>query len=182
MENQIEIWKDIKGCEGRYQISNLGRVKTMKGTAIDKRGRLSTRKEMILKNAITTNGYLNIYLGKPYSKMFRVHRLVALHFIENPNNYPCLDHIDCNPLNANALNLRWCTLAMNQQYSIALGRGNRPFGISKKDAKLTDEKVKEIRLLYKTGKYTHRKLAEIYEIDHSNITRALNGKLWKHVA
>ena len=102
-----EIWKAIDGYEGRYEISNLGRVKSlpkMKGS-----GYMSV--ESIMVNKLSNKGYFSIGLRlDKKKKFFSVHRLVALHFISNPENKPTVDHIDRNPSNNNVNNLRWATL------------------------------------------------------------------------
>lgn len=100
-----EIWKDIKGYEGLYQISNLGRVKSLK-RMIKKR-----KCEEITKiPSITNKGYYRLPLCK-YGKIkyFHIHRLVAETFIPNLENKPTVDHIDRNKLNNVVSNLRWAT-------------------------------------------------------------------------
>ena len=82
-----EIWKDIPNYEGLYQVSNLGEVKTLK-IINDK---VRHQKTKILKQCKNTSGYLSVNLS---NKIKRVHRLVAETFIPNPNNYPCVNHID----------------------------------------------------------------------------------------
>lgn len=101
-----EIWRDVKGYEGLYQVSNLGRVKSLK-------------KRQLIKAFNNGNGYLKLYLCH---KRYYVHRLVAEAFIENADNKPCVNHKDCNPLNNNADNLEWCTHLENMRYSADLGR------------------------------------------------------------
>lgn len=109
-----EIWKDIKGYEGLYQISNYGRVKSMKRYVQGYRKDL--RNEMILK-AENHNGYKKIILTKDrYRKKFFVHRLVAMAFIPNPNNYPIINHKDENRSNNCVENLEWCTHEYNLNY------------------------------------------------------------------
>jgi hypothetical protein len=96
-----EIWKDIKDFEGLYQISNMGRVKSL--------GNGKTRKEKILSGGNCT-GYYYVHLCKEGKrKHYYFHRLVAEAFIPNPLNYPEVEHIDCNPNNNTVDNLRWCT-------------------------------------------------------------------------
>ena len=97
-----EVWKPIKGYEGLYEISNLGRVKSL-----NYRG---TGKEKILKNIEDYKGYLEVCLTKNgRHKIFRVHRLVAEAFIPNPENKPCVDHINTIKNDNRIENLRWVT-------------------------------------------------------------------------
>ena len=97
-----EIWKPIKGYEGLYEISNLGRVKSLNYR--------KTGKEKILKNIERSNGYLmvNLYV-KGKCKKFSVHRLVAETFIPNPEGKPCIDHINTIRNDNRVENLRWVT-------------------------------------------------------------------------
>lgn len=100
-----EIWKDIKGYEGLYQISNFGRVKSLKRM-------MKNRKceEIIKKPSITNKRYYKLPLCKyGKNKYFFIHRLVAQAFIPNFENKPTVDHIDRNKLNNNVSNLRWAT-------------------------------------------------------------------------
>ena len=107
-----EIWKDIKEYEGLYQISNYGRVKTLNpGYNKIKSNIKSLRK--------CHDGYYRISLYKDKKiKTYYIHKLVAKHFIPNPNNYSCINHKDENKLNNNISNLEWCTKKYNNIYSI----------------------------------------------------------------
>ena len=108
-----EEWRDIPGYEGLYQVSNLGRVKSLE--KIDARG--WHRKEKILVQIDNMHGYYQLMLYKNKNKKkISVHRLVALAFIPNPNNYPCVNHKDENKHNNNADNLEWCTHKYNNNY------------------------------------------------------------------
>ena len=93
-----EIWKDIEGYENKYQVSNLGRVKSLNYN--------HTKKEQILKCCKTGAGYTLVNLC---GKMFLVHRLVAKTFIPNPENKPCVDHINTIRDDNRVNNLRWVT-------------------------------------------------------------------------
>jgi len=112
-----EIWKPIKGYEGLYEVSNLGRVKSL-----PKNG--NGFKEIILKSGNSTGGYKFVVVNKRKKKNFaiKVHRLVAFAFIPNPENKPCVNHIDSNPLNNRCENLEWCTHKENMKHAVEFGR------------------------------------------------------------
>lgn len=102
-----EIWEDIEDYEGLYQISNCGRVKS-----------LIFSEKRILKNIINNNGYFIITLCKNNKcKTFTIHRLVALHFIPNPEDKPQVNHKDGDKLNNYYKNLEWCTASENVQHA-----------------------------------------------------------------
>ena len=114
----MEEWRDIDGFIGLYQISNLGRVKSLaRETPFTNRWgqRITrTRKEFIMRTKIQYNGYVCVTFrknSKPHT--ISVHRLVAMAFIPNPENKPQIDHIDGNKQNNIASNLRWVTAAEN---------------------------------------------------------------------
>lgn len=109
-----EVWKDIKGYEGLYQISNLGRVKSLPRYLPNK----YSFKTTYLKPALNVQGYFFVTLckdGRMYRK--RVNRLVAEAFIPNPDDLPQVNHKDENKLNNCVDNLEWCTAQYNVDYS-----------------------------------------------------------------
>ena len=112
-----EIWKDIQGYEGLYQISNLGRVKSLERIIITSNNITKKISEKILKPCLRKNGYYSIVLQKNNkSKYYTIHRLVAKEFIPNPDNLPQVNHKDENKLNNNVDNLEWCTSKYNNNY------------------------------------------------------------------
>jgi hypothetical protein len=119
MKNQEEIWKQVNGFGGIYFISNLGNVKTKGRTSFNHLTKtMSVFKEKIRKQTLTKAGYLSIILkhnGDCYDTF--IHRLIAIAFIPNPNNYPVVNHIDGNPLNNKIENLEWCTYKHNNLHS-----------------------------------------------------------------
>lgn len=113
-----EVWKDIKGYEGLYRISNLGRVMSL----MDNHGRKRIEPK-ILKGRLDGLGYKQVSLYKKCVRKFMyVHRLVAMAFIQNPNNYPIINHKDENPLNNVVNNLEWCDFRYNNTYGTRIER------------------------------------------------------------
>lgn len=108
-----EIWKDIEGYEGLYQVSNLGRVRSF--DRIDRLGRL--RPGVILRPLMNTYGYIQVSFCKEgKEKKLQVHRLVAQAFIPNPEGLPQINHKDENPKNNRVDNLEWCDGKYNCNY------------------------------------------------------------------
>ena len=113
-----EEWRDIRGYEGLYQVSNLGRVKSL-------RNNHGQFREKILKICSNKLGYSYINLYKEgENKKCLVHRLVALHFIDNPNNYKEINHKDENKQNNIIDNLEWCTREYNNNYGTRTQRAS----------------------------------------------------------
>ena len=114
-----EIWKDIKGYEGIYQISNRGRVKSF-----------HNNRELIMKPSDNGNGYKLVGLkNKGHRKNKYIHRLVGETFIPNPNKYKYINHIDYNIENNIVTNLEWCTAKQNIHHSrknMRVPKSNRP--------------------------------------------------------
>lgn len=105
-----EIWKDIENYEGLYQVSSLGRVRSMDRVVADSRTGHRTLKGKIMSLPNNQRGYQIVRLSKDGKKTtYFVHRLVAQTFIPNPEEKPQIDHIDTNPANNRIDNLRWAT-------------------------------------------------------------------------
>ena len=136
MKNHLidEIWKDITGYEGLYQVSNLGKVKSLNKSIIRNNGRRQTFKEKTLKKGLSSNGYYSVSLTKNgKGKTFNIHKLVATAFIENKNNDKCINHIDGNKRNNNVTNLEWCSYGHNEKEAYKL-RLKKPSNEGKKGA------------------------------------------------
>jgi hypothetical protein len=117
-----EVWRDVVGYEGLYQVSNLGRVKSLDRTFTDAEGKTCTRRGKVLKQSLKRDGYLHVTLyGENARKTCSVHRLVAMAFFDVDANRHYVDHIDGDKTNNNANNLRWCTPSENTNYAIERG-------------------------------------------------------------
>ena len=116
-----EIWKDIIGYEGLYQVSNFGRVKSLDKIMFvygcQKDPIQAIKKGKILTPRKNSDGYDKVSLTKnKVAKEYFIHRLVAICFLDNPNNYEEVNHIDGNKTNNNVSNLEWCTHLQNMQH------------------------------------------------------------------
>lgn len=114
-----EIWKDIPNYENLYQVSNLGNVRCL---CFGSRNIKKSNKIKLLHPTPSNHGYYKVELYKEgKSKMFYVHRIVAIVFIPNPYNKSQVNHIDGNKSNNNVLNLEWCSPSENQKHAISIG-------------------------------------------------------------
>lgn len=165
-----EIWKPVKGFEGLYEVSNLGKIKSIeRKIQRENWGFLSVR-EKILKQNIGTTGYYQVSLWKNNKGHIRkVHRIVAEAFIPNIQNKRIVDHIDTNPLNNNATNLRWATDKEN---------ANNPLSIEKlrgtKKSLEHREKMRAVNLGKKMSLESRKKISESQKGKRKT-------KLWKKV-
>lgn len=147
-----EIWKDIQGYEGMYQISNMGRVKSLR--RYSKQNHLLPEK--ILKPCHSKAGYCDVSLyvnGKRYHE--KVHRLVAKAFVSNPKGLNEVDHIDTNKDNNKWNNLKWCTHSENHLNPLTVEL-KRKINIGKKWTDSQRKKhTKQINVL-KNGKIIYK--------------------------
>lgn len=136
-----EVWKDIKGYEGIYQVSSLGRVKRLAHTCVNTKQVKRHLPERMLLPTKQSNGYVHVHLHQQNKTQgISVHRLVATAFIPNPNNLPQVNHKDEDKTNNNVENLEWCTA----EYNINYGTGKKRLSEFKKNKKGGDRDVKGV--------------------------------------
>lgn len=125
-----ELWKDIEGYEGYYQISNKGRVMAMPRVIKTKSGITRNCSGRELAKNKTDVGYYYVSLSKNrIRKNHRINRLVAIHFIPNPYNKPEVNHIDGNKANNNVENLEWVTGQENKYHAVYTGLRKPTYGM-----------------------------------------------------
>lgn len=115
-----EIWKDVVDWDGRYKVSNFGRVKTINpSTSLRRNVRYE---EVLRKPRLNSGGYHLIILSKPGRRLMTfVHRLLMIAFVSNPENKPCVNHIDGNSSNNDLNNLEWVTKKENTRHAWRIG-------------------------------------------------------------
>lgn len=158
-----EIWKDVAGWEGLYQVSTYGRVKSLK-----------YGKERILKHSKNSSGYLTVGLSiesKTFSKV--VHRLVAIAFVPNPDNKCDVNHIDEDKTNNNVNNLNWMTRSENVNWGTSRKRAVNTFHMNR----LYKDKIK---VIYPSGEIeifnSAADVSRAFGVPKGNISRVLSGK------
>lgn len=185
MENEKEIWLPVVRYEGYYAVSNQGRIKAV-GAFIKHDGNFNGgyyKKVKIREHRIDRYGYCLIKLCRDGKcKTLKVHRLVAAAFIANPNKYPQVDHVDGNKQNNNVENLNWVSAAENMKRAWNTGLKNNHYlrGEGSPHAKITKDKVLELRLQYAAG-YSRVELANLYKISSSMVRDIVTNKTWNYV-
>ena len=167
-----EIFKDIPGYEGMYQVSNQGRVKSFKCYPQGK----------ILRLNKNSNGYYQVILCQSgVRKALKVHILVMLAFVGERLDEMEVNHKDGIKTNNHVDNLEYCTSSENRQHAYDTGLQVAIVGEKHESAKLTQKQVLEIRTRYKSGGITQMELAREYCIDQATISKIVNRKLWSHI-
>jgi hypothetical protein len=179
MDN-FEVWKDIVGYEGHYQVSSIGRVKSLSRVVKSREGVFGNKKEIILKTFKNGDGYLKYKLcinGKETS--FSSHRLVAITFLDNQQKKSEVNHINGIKNDNRLENLEWCTRSENTIHALKNNLKIPQKGSEHGMSKLTEKDVLEIREIGRSKGL--KEIAKIYNVDMSLISLVLLNKIWKHV-
>lgn len=177
----MEIWKDIPGYERYYQASNKGKIKSLQRTITRKSKRCTYPvKERILKQRITKTGYYIVFLyDNTGAKNIKVHRLVALAFILNPEKKPQVNHINGIKTDNWLENLEWCTQKENTVHAVKIGTFSRK-GSKHPLSKLNEKNILCIRKLHEKG-CSIKSLSKRFKVSLSQINRIVNRKMWTHI-
>ena len=163
----MEIWKDVIGYEGHYQVSNFGNVRSIKF------GKILPIKER------TEFGYKKFMLRKPnHKKIVFTHRIVAESFIDNPHKKPFVNHKNSLKNDNTVENLEWCTASENLKHSFTHGK-NSQTGERNANSKLTDIQVYKIK--FETDGMLHSEIAKIYNINNNYVGMIKRNERWPHI-
>ncbi len=172
-----EQWADILGFEGKYMISDFGRVKSL--LRIASQGKCAG--ELIRKSYVQKRtGYVWTTLcnGSKKRRYFLLHKLVAPAFIENPLNLPEINHKDGNKLNNRKSNLEWTTRSFNMKHSYASGLRSPQQGEKHPSNKLNNKQVLSI---FNNRTHSGKELSQKFGVAQSSISQIKNGISWKHI-
>ena len=175
-----EVWRDIEGYEGLYQVSDLGRVRSIDRIEECVDGRKRKRNGRTLKQCKSRKGYLRVHLHSNNKGIVTLaHRLVAISFLSNPLAKETVNHKNGVKSDNRAVNLEWATNSENIRHATL--NGLRSKGEDRPRSVLTEYQVREIREKYRKGSHTHRSLAKEYGVKSPTITNIINRKTWKHI-
>ena len=159
-----EVWKLLVEFDNLYEISNYGRLR-------------SVRKNKILKPTNRKDGYKLCIMSIKGKVSYRyIHRLVAYAFLQKIENKPSVNHIDGNKENNHVSNLEFCTTKENNEHAGKLNL--KPFGTKHPNSKLTKEDLNQIQILLKEKNLSHLKIAKIFKVSQSTISNFAKQKTY----
>lgn len=179
-----EIWKDIKGYEGFYMVSNKGRVKSVDRKVITRNRWGEVEKnfkgKIISPTLCKKTGYYHVVLNNSdKGKTFKVHRLVAIAFLENKDNLPQVNHKDENKKNNCVDNLEWCTAKYNSNYGTKAKRA--AMVQSKRVAQMkNDETIEIYESLHDVTRKTGINFKNVCSVCNG-LRKTAGGYVWKYI-
>ena len=183
--NTQEVWIPVDGYDGYFSVSSFGNIRSEDRTIPHKRFGTANHKGKTMIPT-QTKGESNRYGVVSFSKegkgkTFLVHQLVAINFLENPNGYSSVNHIDGNGLNNRLDNLEWVSAKNNAIHAYKFGLAKARRGETNSCAKLTNENVREIRKLISERTLSQRKIAKMFNVVPMVISDIKSGKTWRYV-
>lgn len=176
-----EIWKDVIGFEGYYQVSDNGMVRSLDRIINTKIGLRHPVKGRVLSPTGNGNGYLVAYFRKDNKRFNRyVHRLVAEAYIPKVDGLDQINHKDGNKQNNNVSNLEWTNPKLNNKYAYDIGLCDINIGENSCHSLYKDLDIIKMFELYATGNYTYPEIANIFKTSSDYVYGVLNRKKRKH--
>jgi hypothetical protein len=175
-----EIWLPVNGFEGSYEVSNLGRVRSLDRVVNGRWGKPRFYEGKFMAQRSSSTGYALVSLSRPRERqqVATVHRLVAIAFIPNPEGKPQVNHVDGVKTNNNVKNLEWSTNQENVTHAYRIGLSAQ--GVDHPAAKLTPELIQKAKELRETG-HTYAAIGRMFGLNYTVISKALRGVSWKHL-
>jgi len=173
-----EVWRDVVGYEGLYEVSSFGRVKALDRLKADG----TFLRGGIKKLRVNNNGYSEIALTNYEfkGKEHRIHRLVAEAFIPNPENKPFVNHIDGIKVNNHVINLEWVTPKENSRHARKVGLLDNS-GENNHNSTLTESQVRKIREMHEWNGFRQSELSKIFNVPTGTMNHILKYRTWKNV-
>lgn len=177
-----EEWRPVPQYEGMYEVSSLGRIKSLTRVVKGSRGSKSKSNGRILKQGKHSHGYRRVSLcNNGVIKYSNVHRLVAIAFIDNPDNLPVVNHIDNDPSNNVVSNLEWTTFSGNTIHAYKSGRMTDNSGENNGMAKLSISDVKSIVKMRFIDNLTLKQISEKAHLNIQSVCDIVYGRRWASV-
>lgn len=176
-----EIWKDVVGYEGLYQVSNLGHILSLQRVQTMSNMVQRTIKQRVLKPTPSEKGYLTVHLVSQDGsrKRLKIHRLVAQAFCENPLDLDIVNHIDNDRTNNQSENLEWVTQKDNVEHCIKHNRHKtqNQWGENNSSAKLSIKIVLQIRKLHNQGK-SCAVISDLTSVSSKRVSSVIRKESW----
>lgn len=172
-----EIWKPIPGYEGLYEVSSLGRIKSVSRYVKNNIAGHVWQPEKILK--LRNARYKNVMICRDgVEAIIYIHRLVAEVFVPNPFNKPTVNHKDGDTHNNKSDNLEWATVFENQKHAVETDLFKTQYGANPYSGKNISDVVAGIRGMYRSGE-KQKRIASVFGVDQSTVSRIVNNHRWR---
>jgi len=178
----VEVWKYITEYEGLYQVSNIGRIKSLERYSANQWSEKARfREEKILSYQLTKDGYPSIKLSKNGNAIrHRIHRLVALCFLENPFGKEQVNHINGIKTDNRVENLEWATCSENMEHAYKSGLRTAPSGVDSPYSVFSKQDVLDIRDSFKNG-ISQIELAKKYNVTMGCISGVCRKRTYANI-